>query len=113
MSYERVLPRDLFNEAKLLKCLGFLTLHIHDCKISGINFDFEGDAFEVELNDNGLTVSNLRFYLSDGTEINFFTPYNSKSNFPLEAEINYEYTSVFTDSGEYTNEFLELLKTGE
>ena len=23
MSYERVIPRDLFNEAKLLKCLGF------------------------------------------------------------------------------------------
>lgn len=31
-SYRRVLPRDLFNEAKLLKCLGQLSLMIHDGK---------------------------------------------------------------------------------
>ena len=30
MTYRRVLPRDLFNEAKLLKCLGQLALIIHD-----------------------------------------------------------------------------------
>ena len=28
--YERVIPRDLFNEAKLLKCVGLLVLKIHD-----------------------------------------------------------------------------------
>lgn len=30
--YQRVIPRDLFNEAKLLKCLGRLSLFIHDGK---------------------------------------------------------------------------------
>ncbi len=30
MTYHRVLPRDAFNEAKLLKCIGKLTLLIED-----------------------------------------------------------------------------------
>ncbi len=44
--YTRVIPRDLFNEAKLLKCIGRLVLLIHDGDHNNISFEHDGEPFE-------------------------------------------------------------------
>ena len=47
--YKRVLPRDLFNEAKLLKCLGRLCLLIEDdmCKLEYDHDDEFAEGFVI------------------------------------------------------------------
>lgn len=50
MTYIRVVPRDLFNESNLLKCLGHIALGIHDGKLPGLRLlseDFDS-GFVVE-----------------------------------------------------------------
>lgn len=60
-NYFRVLPRDLFNEAKLLKCVGRLCLLIHDRTApESLAFEENGEPFRVALLDEGsLTIANL------------------------------------------------------
>lgn len=43
MSYIRVVPRDFFNEAKLLKCLGQFELCVNHTGSNGLKFDIEYD----------------------------------------------------------------------
>jgi len=69
MSYLRVIPRDLFNESKLLKCLGQVCLHIHDNRAGRLAMvesgAADGEQFEIDQNefDGSLYVSNLQFRL--------------------------------------------------
>ncbi len=118
MSYFRVIPRDLFNESKLLKCIGRLCLLIHDNKApEELSFEEteEGDRFKIELIESGeLFVSNLRFYVkgainNDGI-VTFKTAYNSKEPYPLFMEYCFDETKVFDDEGEFTEEFLNEIK---
>ena len=85
MSYERVIPRDLFNEAKLLKCLGRLALLIHDEELPGLRFEqLETDNLRIELNVDYSELSCPALSLLHGEiELELFTPYNSRENFPL------------------------------
>lgn len=112
MDFNRVLPRDLFNESKLLKCLGQLTLKIHDCELQGVSFyhdDIRYSGFDVVLSDDGhLSVSNLIFTKND-TRLHFHTPYNSKEPYPLYLYMDYVEYPVFTESGSLHEEFLEAL----
>lgn len=122
MKYNRVIPRDLFNEAKLLKCLGFLTLAIHDNELQGIKFHHFGEQFEIQLTEAGeLHVWNIAFMLKrkareidwfevqeDG--IGFYTTYNSKADYPLEYRIGEDFGYVFDDGGKFTEEFLDKIK---
>ena len=51
MSYQLVLPRDLFNQSKLLKCIGRISLYILDNMTPvDINICFSGkdDMFIIE-----------------------------------------------------------------
>lgn len=113
MSYKRILPRDLFNESKLLKCIGQLVLMIHDekspCKIT---FNEDGQPFKIEQfeHDGSLFVSNLHFCINDNSVI-FKTTYNSKESYPLYAEFEeYEY-EVFDNSGNFHGDFIELCES--
>lgn len=72
---DKVFPRDFFNDAKLLKCLGRVAL--------SELFDFELDGpWDIELGDWGLSVTNLQVYYL-GLELFLYIPYNSKSDYPL------------------------------
>ena len=113
MKYIRVIPRDLFNEAKLLKCIGRLCLLIHDNE----NMPFcaklhhNGEPFDIILLEEGaLTISNLKIEIN-GNFITFQTTYNSKRTYPLEAALGYERSPVFDDNGEFDEEFIEFLAT--
>ena len=102
MSYNRVLPRDLFNEAKLLKCIGKISLLIHDNVIQGLRMEHNGGAFEVRQGISGeLMLNNVLFYDSEGTEVFFSTPLNSKDNWPIEMEYKGEFYYPLNESGEY------------
>lgn len=115
-TYYREIPRDLFNEAKLLKCIGRLCLLIHDgFTINGMLFEHDGSPFIIEQNedDGSLWISNIRFEIAGNTVI-FTSKYNSKSNYPLYCQKNYsEEYLVFEESGEYTDEFKEFCNSLE
>lgn len=115
MSYQRVIPRDLFNEAKLLKCLGQLALLIHDgVRIPrGLTLEHETpeDGFQIEQNqDSGaLYCCNLECFC-DGRLIGLSTPYNSKDAFPLRfVRGDDDEGRVFNEDGSLSDEFRELL----
>lgn len=112
MSYKRVIPRDFFNESKLLKCMGLLAVKILDqttpCKIE---IDEPGQPFEIELLQEGsLFVRNYRVYVK-GVPVTMKTTYNSKENFPFFCEYKLTDYRVFTDDGVWDEEFLEFIKS--
>ena len=116
-AFHRVIPRDLFNEAKLFKGLGRLCLLIHDGKLPGIAFEHDGSPFEVRQcqNTGNLSVENVHFYrVGNGESLQFFAGYNSKLPYTLlfwddeEGEV-----FAFNDDGEPTGELLELARIGE
>jgi hypothetical protein len=122
--YSRVIPRDLFNEAKLLKCLGQLSLLAHDGRdASGsripaglsVHFLSEGDEpFHILQReaDGGLVCSNIRV-LAGGTEFQFYSIYNSRSPYPLVCvDGRGEEIEVFRDDGSLTSEFMLLIAGG-
>lgn len=107
--YKRVSPRDLFNEGKLLKCLGQLTLAIHENKIQGITFTDSGKPFKIGLHDAGyLTATAGIKYKKNGEELWFGTSYNSKAAYPLICLVDWEEMEVFDESGKFTSEFLDF-----
>lgn len=110
-NYNRVIPRDFFNEAKLLKCMGVISLAILDNKMpKGIKMSFEetGEPFEVALSDEGsLFVANYPVTINGESYI-LKTTYNSKQNYPLFFDTqNYEEIEVLDESGNFTTKFIE------
>ncbi len=115
VNYTRVIPRDLFNEAKLLKCLGQLVLKIGMDRFCSehlvVSYIGEERGFVIgqDASDGALYCKNLNIW-SRGRRIPFRSIYNSKSPYPFVAidPINGE-TTVFSDDGEFTAEFLEFV----
>lgn len=100
MSYHRAVPRDLFNEANLLKCIGQLVLLVEDGKLPWLSYHHDGDAFNVEQNEsNGaLYVANVQFFASNKT-LCFERPLNSREPWPLLLETETESFEVFDGTG--------------
>lgn len=113
MSYNRVLPRDLFNEAKLLKCVGRLCLLIHDGMApKGLKFHHDGSAFQVHQNkSNGaLFIGNVQFTYK-GQSLELECSYNSKEDYTLYLDTPEDSAFVFDNTGGISDEFKALLKT--
>ena len=110
-NYQRVIARDFFNEAKLLKCMGQLALKIHDRQLpEGCELLIyeKGDPFDIQLLDeSSLWIYNYPITFN-GILRRFKTTYNSKSAYPFFCEINDSDIQVFDDSGEFTEEFKQL-----
>lgn len=103
MSYLRVIPRDLFNEANLLKCIGRLTLLIHDGKLPGWSFEHEDyfdDGFIIEQNghDGSLYLRSIDFFYK-GHLVTFSRPMNSRQPYPLVEDTTGEF--IFDDKGNF------------
>jgi hypothetical protein len=107
--YHRVLPRDLFNEAKLLKCLGKLCLLIEDqlCKLSYIHDDTDNPGFTIsQLPEcGGIYTVNLEFYTPRGHELVVNSPLNSRRDWPLLCTWAGVELPVFDDNGALSAEF--------
>jgi hypothetical protein len=107
--YTRVIPRDFFNEAKLLKCMGMLSLKILDRQLpDGIEIEVkeDGDPFNIQLTDDGLLfIANYPVKVNR-KNVFFGSTYNSKRNFPLLCVISYVEYTVFNEDGTFTEEFI-------
>lgn len=111
--YTRVIPRDLFNEAKLLKGLGRLCLLIHDdLAPPGLRFEHDGEAFRIRQyeDDGSLYAANVSFVWCDTVELDLRSPYNNTHAYPLFCDSHaYGVVTVFDDSGNLTPEFVDFL----
>lgn len=106
MSYLRVLPRDAFNESSLLKCIGKLTLLIHDGKLPEWSFSHDNEAFQIEQDesDGSISVANIEF-VRNGERVRVCTPLNSRRKWPAMAYgggLDGEF--IFNDAGEWSPE---------
>lgn len=118
MSYERVNPRDLFNEANLLKCYGKLFILLENHESHRMVFDdSEIQHYNVQQNedDGSLTIENIHLNLKKyrNTEVTLFRPLNSRRSWPLIAiDHNNENNEVlvFNEDGELSEDFKNLLK---
>lgn len=104
MSYIRVCPRDLFNEANLLKCLGKLTLLVHDEEIQGLNFNHEAQdkGFVIDQDEDGaIHVINLHFFDDNGTPVDCDVSLNNRYKWPLVIYYKGSEYHPFNEKGEY------------
>jgi hypothetical protein len=114
MSYIRVIPRDFFNEAKLLKCMGKLSLDILDRMLPeglDISIDENGEPFAVAMMEDGsLTVEN---YLTcvNGVPAVFATTYNARDTYPFFCIYDWVAYRVYDETGKFSEEFKEFAET--
>lgn len=113
MNFTRIIPRDLFNESKLLKSIGQLALKIHE----GINIRwpmrivYDGDEpFIVNQNpsDGDLFCTNLNLFVGEQW-VSLSSTYNSKSPYPLCFSDEHNQGNVFDDNGEFSIDFCAWL----
>lgn len=112
MAYTRVIPRDLFNESKLLKCLARLSLLIHDGMADGRLclklYDAE-QGFKIEQDAGSGDLYCVNLVLTIGREeIGLASVYNSKAAYPL--MFNDRTGPVFDKDGAFADEFLDWLE---
>ena len=114
-NYNRVFPRDFFNESKLLKCLGRLSLLVHDrlapkeITMEHIITDSQ-QGIEIGLMDDGHLRANNIVIAINGAPAIFKTVYNSKARYPFYLDYEYCEYPVFDDNGDFTEEFIEKIK---
>ncbi len=118
-SHKRVIPRDFFNEAKLLKCMGMLALSVLDSQTpDGIDIEVEerGEPFNISMDEgwNIFTVTNYPVYVN-GEQYVVGTTINSKEPFPFYLIDEEEYVEVliFDNNGKYSDEFIEHFQNKE
>ncbi len=102
MTYRRVLPRDAFNEAKLLKCIGKLTLMIEDGLLPEFQYHYDGDDFNIDQNpnDGSISVTNIEFW-HNKTKVYLCTGLNSKENWPMVMIKGDSEYYLFSEDGKY------------
>jgi len=119
MSYQREIPRDLFNEAKLLKCLGLLSLKVHDGELPpfveirlyqdpqrdeygepDLGFDIRQDPSDGSIYANGIQI------LIKGQQVPHHARLNDRSNFSLMLRIDEVDYDVFNEQGEIVCPYL-------
>lgn len=116
MSYPRTIPRDLFNEADLLKCYGRLVILLGETRDhrASITPD-QVDSFDIQQDDGsgGITIANLAFKVG-GVRYDLQRPLNSRRAWPLlvetcESDPDFDPVDVFPEEGSLSPEFLELI----
>lgn len=114
MSYHRVIPRDLFNEANLLKCLGHLYVELEKAGKHLARLYFKHpDRFNVDQNpaDGSISATNVHFLIA-GKPYLLYRPLNSRRKWPLYAQLDRwdEPIEVFNEEdGTLTDHFLVLI----
>lgn len=113
--YNRVIPRDLFNEANLLKCLGKLVLLTDESSLYNfIEYEHIRNEFEIvqDQYSGDIYCINVNFFLkSENSFIELFIPLNSREPWPLYYRLEEDIEGkVFTNKGELTKQFMNDLK---
>lgn len=116
MSYEyrRVIPRDLFNEANLLKCYGQMWLNLERLNLPGavLEQDDDGGPFHVvQHEESGATTLGNVYFWVNGAEFALHRPLNSRASFPLYLTTEEgDELGVFNDDGTFSADMLAFLK---
>lgn len=115
MSYVRVLPRDLFNEADLLKCMGRLWIELDRLGTVGariVEEDVPSFMIEQDDSDGSIYVSNVTFEI-DGVAHRLRRPLNARGAYPLMdlgPDDDFDPIPVFNDDGSFSESFSASLK---
>lgn len=118
MSYLRVIPRDLFNEANLLKCFGRLYINLETANLPGVGLEHDHEAFNIDQDENSgaIFLTNVTL-LVNGHEIRLECPMNSRSPWPLQIiGKDDEVIEVFNADGSFSveaNQFLAMMSSIE
>jgi len=100
-NYIRVLPRDLFNEAGLLKCLGRLWIILDETHGHAAKFETEDcDSFDI-VQDEGsgqIYARNVLFTVK-GESVLLTRPLNARGAWPLYAETEEDCVTIFDEAG--------------
>ena len=110
MSYLRVIPRDLFNEANLLKCIGKLCIETENFSRASFNDDSFYSFNVIQNEDDGsISLENVEFYI-DGDFCNLKVHLNSRDAWPLYlTNSEGEELRVFDEQGNLSEEMRFLL----
>lgn len=117
MTYARVIPRDLFNEASLLKCLGHLWLKTEGYQgqsprpvlilHTGNEWFIRQDPSDGSIRSGAISV------IIRGRTYDHYRPLNSREPWPLWLTLrndpDADHFRAFTDDGDLTTEFLALI----
>lgn len=109
--YQRVIPRDLFNEANLLKCYAQLYLCLDHHAIDDVSLDYDDEPFDIDQNQDsgGLYIRNITL-LVRGQAIHLERPLNSRYAWPLYATTpDEEIIEVLGDNGRLSDAMLAFL----
>ena len=111
-NYTRVIPRDLFNEAGLLKSLGRLAIALgeldgHNARI--VEDTLDEFAIAQDPADGSISAENITFMIGSD-QWKLFRSLNSRESYGLYASFDDEEVSVFEEDGALTDEFLELIR---
>lgn len=115
MTYRRVIPRDLFNEANLLKCLGALYISLDGDAAHFATFvqdDLPSFIIEQNMDDGSISVVNIGFHIK-GVPYELIRPLNSRRPWPLycrDLTSGADDVPVFTEQGTLTMEFTKLIR---
>jgi hypothetical protein len=112
MTYRRVIPRDLFNEASLLKCLGHISILTEPWE--NVSIVHTGSAFNIlqDPRDGSIRCGNICLIIS-GVAYDHSRPLNSREPWPLwirpHMDPDADDIAVFDDDGTLSSEMRELL----
>lgn len=113
MTYQRVIPRDLFNEGDLLNCLGRLWIKLderRDHKAELIHTI--GDTFKIEQDpaDGSISAVSVVLWWPEARGAQLFRPLNAREKWPLWLRHGDEDdVRVFDLDGELSPEFWALI----
>ena len=115
MNYERVIPRDLFNEASLLKCYGQIYINLE--KIGRVDVALiedeesmrEGFRVAMNMDSGGITVANVVLVVR-GERCDLERPLNSRQPWPLYlTKPDGDVIEVFDANGAFSDEMRTFL----
>lgn len=115
MAYLRVLPRDLFNEGNLLKCMGRLWIILDETHGHAAKFETEDcDGFDIVQDPNsGAIYARGVVFTVHKTPLLLTRPLNSRNEWPLYAENEDSSVAVFDDAGNLSEEMRAFIGLGD
>lgn len=112
MSYTRVIPRDLFNEANLLKCYGRIYINLETAGLDNVELVHDGEPFDIQQDENSgdIFVANVVLEAA-GKPCRLHRPLNSRAPWPLCLTTDEEeQIQVFNEDGAFTDEFVRHMR---
>lgn len=118
-NYSRVMPRDLFNESKLLKCLGKILILADTTECYSITYEWDGEPWRVGRADHGneWECMNIQWQVN-GKPCRIFVTQNITDTWGCYLETDEREYDVFEvnakgEVNSFSEELLSLMKHGE